>query len=157
MRILRPVPRVRLAEEADAPVVARLLVQLPGAWGAQAPALEDLERGVRRLMADPDTEYLLAGEPASAVAQLRYRFLIWTDSDECELEDLFVSEEARRTGLGRELVEAGVERARARGCGRMHIVANGANPPAIALYESLGFSAFFDPPGGNNLALRRSL
>ncbi len=37
------------------------------------------------------------------------------------------------------------------------IVGNEANHPAIDLYRALGFSAWHDPPGGHNLALRMSL
>ena len=152
---------VRLATEDDAPAVARLLAGLPGSWGAEAPPTEVVERGVRRLLPGEDAEFLLASvdedaEPAG-VAQLRFRYLVWLDGEECELEDLFVREDARRAGLGRALVEASIERARARGCGRMHLVANEANERALPLYESLGFSAWFDPPGGHNLDLRRAL
>ena len=82
---------------------------------------------------------------------------VWTDSEECELEDLYVRREARGAGFGRALVSAAMERARARGCGRMLINANEANAPAVALYRSLGFSAWFAPPGGHNLNMRRDL
>jgi ribosomal protein S18 acetylase RimI-like enzyme len=34
---------------------------------------------------------------------------------------------------------------------------NAANPAALALYESLGFEAWADPPGGRNLLMRRRL
>ena len=153
--------RIWMACEEDVPALVSLLGGFRDWWRRAEPADEAVERGARRLLEDRDTEFLLAapagGAAAEAICQLRFRYSLWTVSEECELEDLFVRAGARRSGLGRALVEAALERARERGCRRMAINANDANPPAIALYESLGFSAFFDPPGGNNLNLRRAL
>ena len=78
-------------------------------------------------------------------------------ADDCWLEDLFVEEDARGSGLGRALVEAALERARERGCARMELDVNEANAAALALYESLGFDSWSDPPGGRNLFMRRRL
>ena len=66
-------------------------------------------------------------------------------------------ESARGAGLGRALVEAALERARERGCGRIQLDTNEGNIGARALYESLGFSAWAETPGGNNLLMRRRL
>jgi ribosomal protein S18 acetylase RimI-like enzyme len=54
-------------------------------------------------------------------------------------------------------VEAALERARERGCARVELDVNAANPVALALYESLGFESWSDPPGGRNLLMRRRL
>ena len=141
--------------------MAALLAEFRDWWKRSLPTDEAMEGGVRRLIQDPETELLL-GAPADGVApqgvaQLRFRYSVWTDSEECQFVDLSVREEARRGGLGRALLEASITRARQRGCLRMSNDANEANPPAVALYESLGFSAFFEPPGGNNLNMRRAL
>jgi GNAT superfamily N-acetyltransferase len=153
------VARIWTAGEDDVPAVAGLLAEFRDWWKRSIPDDDTIERGVRRLLEDPGTEFLLgAGSGApEAVAQLRFRHSIWTDAEDCELEDLFVRRAARRSGLGRALAEASIERARERGCLRIVLDANDANPPAMALYESLGFSAFFDPPGGSNLNLRKAL
>jgi ribosomal protein S18 acetylase RimI-like enzyme len=68
-----------------------------------------------------------------------------------------VEESARGAGLGRELIQAAFERARERGCRRMELDVNEANAGALRLYESLGFEAWSDPPGGRNLLMRRRL
>src|SRR5215210_8598969 len=113
-----PVPRVRPATGADAPTVARLVGEFRDWWGYDGPSDESIGRSVARLLADENTEFLLGesvGE-AAGFCQLRYRYGLWLESQDCLLEDLYVREDARRTGLGRDLVEAAIERARARGC-----------------------------------------
>jgi ribosomal protein S18 acetylase RimI-like enzyme len=154
-------PLVWLATEADAPVVAALLGAFRDWWGRDEPSDESLERGVRRLIGENAAEYLLAAEaddaPPAGVCQLRYRHALWREADDCVLEDLFVLEEARRAGLGRSLVDAAVQRARERGCVRIELDANDANPAAVALYEGAGFSSWSEPPGGRDLVFRRHL
>jgi GNAT superfamily N-acetyltransferase len=77
-----------------------------------------------------------------------------TPEDSC-LEDLYVSDHARRGGLGRALVEAALELAAGRGCRRIELDTNERNSRALALYESLGFTAWPDGEGeGRNLFLR---
>ena len=147
---------VRPAEPADLSTLGVLVGEFRDHWGRAEPSADAIERGVARLHQDPDAEFLLAS-PASGFALLRFRFTVWTDSLECELEDLYVREAERGAGLGRALVKVSIERARQRGCRRMDIIGNEANAPAVALYRALGFSAWFDPPGGHNLALRRAL
>ncbi len=132
---------VRLATEDDAADVARLMAGFRDWQGRSEPDDAAMEATARRLLADPNAEFLLAGSPAVGVCQLRYRLSIWTGVDDCCLEDLFVDGAARGSGLGRELVEAAVKRARERGCARMELDANEANEPALALYRSFGFDS----------------
>jgi ribosomal protein S18 acetylase RimI-like enzyme len=148
---------VRLATEEDAADVVRLMIGFRHWWGREQPDDARFEAGVRRLLGDPDTEFLVAGAPVAGVCQLRYRYCIWHDAEDCWLEDLFVDPEARGSGLGRALVEAAFARARERGCARVDLDVNEANPEALALYESLGFESWSDPPGGRNLLMRRRL
>jgi len=54
------------------------------------------------------------------------------------LEDLFVPESERRTGIGRALLEALGRIAVRRGCGRMEWAVLDWNAPAIAFYRNLG-------------------
>ncbi len=148
---------VRLASRDDAADVARLMIGFRNWWQRDEPDDARFEAGVRRLLADPSTEFLIGGEPVAGVCQLRYRYGVWLDSEDCCLEDLFVAEEARGTGLGRALAEAALQRARERGCARVELDVNEANPAALALYESLGFESWSDPPGGRNLLMRLRL
>jgi ribosomal protein S18 acetylase RimI-like enzyme len=148
---------VRLATEDDAAHVARLLAAFRDWQGRAEPIDASIEASVRRLLADPNTEYLLGGEPPAGVLQLRFRHSVWTGTDDAHLEDLFVEQSARGSGLGRELVEAALTRARQRGCARIELDANEANEPALELYRSVGFSSWSEAAGGNDLFMRLRL
>ena len=148
---------VRLATEEDAGDVARLMMGFRDWQGRKEPSDASIEQSVRRLMRDPNTEYLLGGDPPAGVLQLRFRHSVWTGTDDAHLEDLFVDESVRGSGLGRALVEAALERARRRGCARVELDANEANEPALSLYRSVGFGSWSDAAGGNDLFMRLRL
>ena len=146
-----------LATENDAEDVARLMIGFRDWQGKSEPADHVIAATVRRLLADPSTEFLLGGSPPAGVCQLRYRLSVWTGTDDCCLEDLFVEADGRGSGLGRELVEAALKRARERGCARIDLDANEANEPALALYRSVGFGSWSEAAGGNDLFMRLRL
>ena len=148
---------IRLATPDDAADVARLMIGFRDWQGRDEPSDASIEESVGRLLADPNTEYLLAGDPPAGVLQLRFRHSVWTGTDDAHLEDLFVDGSARGSGLGRALVNAAIERARERGCARIELDANERNDPAVALYESVGFSSWSDPPAGHNRLMRLRL
>lgn len=151
---------IRVAGPRDCFEVTRLMIAFRDWWGRAEPSDASFAAGVERLLADEGTEFLLAapdGGPPVGVCQLRYRHGLWHDSPDCWLEDLFVEEDARRTGIGRRLTEAALERARERGCRRVQLDVNEANPSALALYRGLGFDAIQDPPGGRLLMMTRRL
>jgi ribosomal protein S18 acetylase RimI-like enzyme len=149
-----PPPEIRLAGAGDLDTVSALLAAFRDWWGSQTPSDETFRRTVEVLLADPQTEFLLAGQ--DGLAQLRYRLSAWTGTEDCWLEDLYVRDSARGSGLGRALTEAAIERARERGCRRVELDVNETNTAAIGLYTSLGFSVEPKPPG-RTLFLGRKL
>ena len=139
--------RVRTAGPKDLEAITRLFAGFRDWFGSREPLEEDIRRVVARLLEDPDTEFLLAGDPPAGLCQLRYRLSVWKGADDCWLEDLFVEEAARGTGMGRALAEEAVARARARGCRRIELDVNEDNQPARALYRAVGFTEEPKPPG----------
>ena len=129
----------RVAGPEDVEVVARLLCEFRDHEGRDWPPEEAIRAGVERLMPRDDTEYLLGGDPPAGIVQLRYRWGVWWDAEDCNVEDVFVSADARGSGLGRALVSAAIDRARERGCRRMELDTGADNAPAQGLYRSLGF------------------
>jgi GNAT superfamily N-acetyltransferase len=152
------VPSTWIAEPNEAETVARLMGAFRDELGLAAPSDDDMRDGVKRLLKDPHTEFLLGaperGAPAGGVAQLRFRYGLWRSGGDCLLEDLFVAPPARGAGLGRALVRASIDRARVRGCRRIELDVNERNEAAIALYESFGFSALANAYDGRDLYMR---
>ena len=150
--------RVWRATPAEAEQVAALLAAFRDHLGYDGPDDAALLASVKRLIGRDDAEYLLGAPgdgPAAGVVQVRYRWGIWWDAEDCWLEDLFVAAEARGSGLGRALTEAVIERARERGCGRVELDVNSENAAAQALYRSLGFDT--GKTGGYDIFMRRRL
>lgn len=146
------------AGPADAPGVARLLCEFRDWWGTAGPSEQEMRASIVRIMEGGDGEYLLGGpegEP-TGVCQVRFRWSVWKTAEDCWLEDLYVRESARRSGLGRALVEAAVARARERGCRRIELDVNEDNGGALALYLACGFTLEPKPPG-RTLLIGRSL
>ena len=142
----------------EAEAVAGLLVEFRDHQGRDWPSDNAFLASVERLMERREAEFLLgaagADSPPAAVAQLRFRFGVWYAAEDCALEDLFVSEEARGAGLGRAMVAAVVERARERGCRRIELDTDEDNAAALALYRAAGFRSGRDQPGRRALFLR---
>jgi ribosomal protein S18 acetylase RimI-like enzyme len=148
--------RVWRAAPDEARAVAALLGGFRDHLGYDQPSDASMLASVERIIGRDDAEYLLAGdgEPV-AVAQVRYRWSVWWEAEDCWLEDLYVAPEARREGLGRTLVEAVIERARERGCRRVELDVSSENPAAMALYRSLGFDT--GKTGGQDIFMRKRL
>jgi GNAT superfamily N-acetyltransferase len=135
------VTRAWVAAPHEAAAVAELVAAFRDHLGAAEPSDASILASVRRIMADPDGEFLLAGDGPSAVLQLRFRWSLWKDAPDAWVEDLFVRADARRGGLGDALVRLAIERATARGARRVELDCFEDNAPALALYERNGFSA----------------
>jgi GNAT superfamily N-acetyltransferase len=61
----------------------------------------------------------------------------------CYLQDLFTSDAARGSGVGRALIEALYQRARAANCGRVYWLTHETNQVAMRLYDRIaGRSGF---------------
>jgi GNAT superfamily N-acetyltransferase len=143
--------RVWRADAGEAATVARLIAEFGEWWGKNVTPEDEIRASVERIMAGADGEYLLGaadddGE-ATGVCQIRFRWSVWKSAEDCWLEDLYVQEDSRRSGLGRALVGAALERAREHGCKRIELDVNEDNAPALALYEACGFLLAPKGPG----------
>ena len=149
--------RVWRAAPEEAPAVAALLGGFRDHLGYDGPDDRSVLASVERIIGRDDAEYLLAatGSEPQAVVQVRYRWSVWWDAEDCWLEDLYVRDDARGSGLGRALTEAVMERAAARGCRRVELDVNSENTPARGLYQSLGFET--GKTGGQDLLMRLRL
>ncbi len=99
----------------------------PDPWPLETLASELRFPGSFLLVAAPSRS------PALGYASFR------TVADESELLRLAVGVEARRSGIGRLLLEAGLAELRIRSLCRCFLEVRADNTPAIALYERVGF------------------
>jgi ribosomal protein S18 acetylase RimI-like enzyme len=130
---------VRRAELADAQAVGRLMHDFNAEFDEPTPGPERIAERIRELLAGGDTAILLAGSGPDGVAILRFRLAITTPGLECYLAELYVVPAQRGQGLGRALMNAAIDEARARGADYMDLGTSEDDVAARALYESLGF------------------
>lgn len=131
---------VRTATPADAGSVAQLLYDFNVEFDDPTPPVPALARRVAELTAGDETVVLLGGSGPDGLALLRFRPSLWSDNLECYLAELYVVPDRRGQGLGRALMSAALETARARGADFMDIGVDEPDLPARKLYESVGFS-----------------
>jgi ribosomal protein S18 acetylase RimI-like enzyme len=130
---------VRRAELADAEAVGRLMHDFNAEFDEPTPEPAQIAERIRELLAGGDTAILLAGSGPDGLAILRFRLAITTPGLECHLAELYVVPARRGQGLGRALMNAAIDAARARGADYMDLGTSEDDVAARALYESLGF------------------
>lgn len=134
--------RIRAATPDDVPAILRMIHEL-AAYEREPDAVHTTEQQLHTALFGPDAvaSALLAsgadGEPAGFA--LWYRsFSTWEGVPGIYLEDLFVSESARGSGLGRDLLSALARIVTHRGWRRLEWAVLRWNTPSIAFYDALG-------------------
>lgn len=108
------------------------------------PEPSRLAAAVSGIIAGPDHCFLVAevegiGERRLiGMCALIFSVSTWSASLACELQDVVVTGEHRREDVGRGLVAAAEDTARARGCSRLFLLAESWNLGAHSFYRSLG-------------------
>jgi ribosomal protein S18 acetylase RimI-like enzyme len=138
---------VRPAGPDDAEAIGRLLHDFNVEYDAVTPGPRRLAERIRELMAG-DTRVLLAGPGPDGLAVLRLRPSIWSSGLECYLAELYVVPPLRGRGIGRALMEAAIELARAEGADHMDLGTSEDDVAARALYERMGFTRHEGGAGG---------
>jgi len=125
-----PVPPTRLS----AP-----LAFLEGALREGEPVPEDFADRLRRTVEAGDLEILAAWSERRTlgVAVLAYRLNVSSGGQFASIEDLYVSEQARRQGIGRALLRAADERCAERGISYVELQAEESE--AETFYAALGY------------------
>jgi ribosomal protein S18 acetylase RimI-like enzyme len=91
---------------------------------------------------------LLAGDGPDGFALMRFRPSYYAAASECYLAELYVVPEKRGQGIGRKLMAAVLDAARARGATHIDLNTSEDDRGARALYESLGFTNREGRPDG---------
>jgi GNAT superfamily N-acetyltransferase len=138
----------RRAQTSDAEAIGRLLHDFNTEYGDFTPGPEALGHRLRVLLARGDVTVVLAGDPPTGLALLRFRPALWTETLDCYLEELYVVPDERGRGVGRALMETAMEVAREEGAAHMELGTGEDDVAARALYEKLGFDNTEGKPDG---------
>ena len=137
-------PIIREFRPDDGPAFRRL----NEAWIQQFFELEDNDRltlgNPQETIIDTGGEVLIA-EAAGSGEAVGCCALVAHGENEFELVKMAVATDWQGRGVGRLLLEAAIEKARARGARRIYLESNTKLLPALHLYESFGFRALPAP------------
>jgi GNAT superfamily N-acetyltransferase len=132
--------RPRLATQADAMTVARLLDAFNREFDTPTPGPEVLAARLERLLAGDDVVALLTGDPAVAVALLTLRPNVWYDGPVALLDELYVAPDLRGRGIGSALLGAAEAVTRERGGELLEINVDAEDVDARRFYERHGYT-----------------
>ena len=139
---------VRRAEPADAGEVARLLDAFNREYAEPTPGVPVLAERAARMIGTGEIVVLLAGDGPDGLAQVQFRASIWAERPDAYLAELYVTPARRGHGLGRALLDAAIDVARAAGSEVIDLNTSDDDTAAIALYERAGFTNLEGGPGG---------
>ena len=139
---------VRRATPADAAEIGRLLHDFNSEYEESSPGAETLAVHLGSLIEAGEITVLLAGEGPAAFSQFRLKRSHYTGLPDAYVEELYVVPERRRQGIGRALLEATMEAARAAGATHIELNTGETDVEARALYESSGFTNNEGSPEG---------
>lgn len=140
---------IHTAQPDEAGIVAELLCDFNREFGTPTPPQADVEARARQLMASGDVVVLLGrsrtegsdgSDRPEALALMTFRSTVWGDGPVAMLEELYVVPDRRGQGIGRAMMEAVLERARAASCPWIALLTGETDHAARNLYESVGFT-----------------
>ncbi|MDE6028884.1 MAG: ribosomal protein S18-alanine N-acetyltransferase [Clostridiales bacterium] len=118
---------IRKAERRDVQYIAaaeQAYIDCP--W-TESQIAEEIDGGAAFFVAESDGEFC-------GYASGRVSF------DECEISNIAISEAYRRRGIGKALLTALLREADACGVHSVFLLVRDGNAPAVALYDSIGFT-----------------
>lgn len=130
---------VRVADVAEAGVVARLLDDFNGEYDTPSPGPAVLTARLQSLLAEGEVIALLIGDPAAGLALLTLRPNVWYAGPVGLLDELYVVSARRNAGLGSALLAAAEQVVRTRGGELLEINVDGDDAAARRFYERHGY------------------
>jgi len=135
-----PAVRLRLAQARDAATIHRLIQDLARSLGS-LEQVSSTPLDFQRAATDPaDFVALLAERGAQAVGLCLYfySFSSWRGRRGVYVQDIYVADSERGTGLGRRLMAEAARRAAAAGASYLRLAVDRENQAAQDFYRSIG-------------------
>jgi GNAT superfamily N-acetyltransferase len=133
---------IRRAKESDLRAIEKLLEDLINAMDDTegidtGTALENCER----LLNDAGSHFLVAAREGTPVGFINFtvRQTILHQGPSALIDELVVAEEYRGKGVGRQLVQAAIEKCRRLGCSEVEVSTEKTNLKARKFYKQYGF------------------
>jgi ribosomal protein S18 acetylase RimI-like enzyme len=131
---------VREASVEDAEIIHSLAAELAGAVGDSPPSLEDVRERLAELLEERRARVLVAeGDVVVGVVSLWIKPDLAHGDSVVEVPMLVISEDRRREGVGKLMMEEVQRLAAENGATLIELVATTQNNPAREFYRSLGF------------------
>jgi ribosomal protein S18 acetylase RimI-like enzyme len=132
--------RVREASAEDAEIIHSLAAELAGAVGDSPPSLENVRERLAELLEEPRARVLVAeGDVVVGVVSLWIKPDLAHGDSVVEVPMLVISEDRRREGVGKLMMEEVHRLAAENGATLIELVATTQNNQAREFYRSLGF------------------
>jgi ribosomal protein S18 acetylase RimI-like enzyme len=132
--------RVREASAEDAEIIHSLAAELARAVGDSPPSLENVRERLAELLEEPRARVLVAeGDVVVGVVSLWIKPDLAHGDTVVEVPMLVISEDRRREGVGKLMMEEVQRLAAENGATLIELVATTQNNPAREFYRSLGF------------------
>jgi GNAT superfamily N-acetyltransferase len=132
---------IERATPADVEVISVVLGEIESYYGGKDVPGDQAQIRAALFGDRPVATVLLARDGGEVLGLAAYSFLWPAAGAESSvyLKELYVRAAVRRRGVARALLERLRAEATAAGCARVEWTADRGNPPALALYEGLGF------------------
>ncbi|MEO3828274.1 GNAT family N-acetyltransferase [Actinomadura sp. B10D3] len=135
----------REATVDDLPQIVRLLADDPLGATRETPGEEIPEAYFSAFAAidkDPNNTVVVAVAAGRVAGTLQLTFipgLTYTGGERAQIEGVRVAAEYRGAGLGQQMINWAIDRARARGCRVVQLTTDRQRPDAIRFYQKIGF------------------
>jgi GNAT superfamily N-acetyltransferase len=134
--------KIRLAAGNDAPAAVGLMAQLAEFSHGQVDA--GVEDRLRAMLELPTHAIFVAEDEREQVIGLltiSQRWTLWHTGPCALIEELVVDEGVRGQGVGRALIQAAIDWAKAQRCSEVEVSTEADNLKAQAFYRRLGFES----------------
>jgi len=135
---------IRTATSADAEIIFALIIELAIYEKAEHEVITSVEEICETLFGDDSkTSALIAEINGKSVgyAVYFYNYSTWLGKNGLYLEDIYVTPEYQKKGIGKALLKKVANIAVNENCGRLEWAVLDWNTPAIEFYNSLGAKA----------------